>query len=598
VRGSVTAEPGRLGTPALFAIADDTAGILVRLPDGVRGPERGTYVEVTGPLAAPYGQLEVRPAAAGLGALGVGTTQTAVSIGVRDAGESTEGHLVSLAGMVTVAPRRATSGDIAFTIRDDAGGELRVLADASAQVPTTAVRIGDRAVLTGIVGQRASRKGALDGYRLWLRDVRDVVRIASPAPTGSALPGPASGTSPDVPVTISIADARLLDDAAATVEGIVTAGPALLDASGRRIVLEDRTGAIEVLLPQGAAAPRIGDGLRVSGTVGRAYGAVRIRASALAGAQGGSPVPLVLRVAPGPAHEWRLVRVSGTLVDVRRLGERWVAELQVGSARVPVAGLPGAGIPSTAAVEGRAATVTGIVRRPYPTATDRRSAVVPRAPGDLVVGPAEPSRVPVPAGRTAAGPGGPGAPGGSPAGRPDESPRDVDLGEIGEHLGTLVRVGGIVIEVAGDGVVIDDGTATGRVVLRGEAAELLPMLQVGDALNAIGRPERMGDLVVVVDDPAGLHLVGALGEPVAISTVAPSAGAGDPAPDAVRASVRRGFGLDPETAGLGTLAVVAALSVLATLVRRHRARRLLQARIVARLEALAPSRAPGEERPR
>ena len=63
VRAVVTAEAGRLGTERLFAIGDATAGIVVRLPVGESGPARGAMVVVTGVLAAPYGQLEVRPTA-------------------------------------------------------------------------------------------------------------------------------------------------------------------------------------------------------------------------------------------------------------------------------------------------------------------------------------------------------------------------------------------------------------------------------------------------------------------------------------------------------------------------------------------------------
>ena len=49
-----------------------------------------------------------------------------------------------------------------------------------------------------------------------------------------------------------------------------------------------------------------------------------------------------------------------------------------GSLRIAIAGLAGSGIPSTALIEGRQATVTGIVKRAYPTATDQRFSVVPR----------------------------------------------------------------------------------------------------------------------------------------------------------------------------------------------------------------------------
>ena len=39
-----------------------------------------------------------------------------------------------------------------------------------------------------------------------------------------------------------------------------------------------------------------------------------------------------------------------------------------------------------------------------------------------------------------------------------------------------------------DGVRLDDGTATARIVLEGAAAELAALLQPGDALNATGTP--------------------------------------------------------------------------------------------------------------
>ncbi|HWO50210.1 MAG TPA: hypothetical protein VNN23_01325, partial [Ornithinibacter sp.] len=56
--------------------------------------------------------------------------------------------------------------------------------------------------------------------------------------------------------------------------------------------------------------------------------------------------------------------------------------------------------------------------------------------------------------------------------------------------------------------------------------------------------------------------------------------------DALRASLGRGMGLDPASAGAGTLALVAVLSIAVTLARRHRAQRALRQRIVARLEAI------------
>lgn len=585
VRGIVTAEAGRLGLPPLLAIADESGGIVVRLPDGAPPPARGAEVEVRGPLADPYGQLEIRPAVAGWRVVGAATPPNPLAIDAAAVGEALEARLVTLAGTATGAPTRATSGDLSFTVRGEDGTDVRVYADASAGVATSAVRPGDRVVVTGIVGQRASRKGALDGYRIWLRDGRDLV------------PATATGTAGGSAV-LPIGEARLLVDRPAVVEGVVTAGAALLDTSGRRIVIEDATGAIEVLLPTGSAAPAVGTRIRVGGTVGRAYGAPRLRATSVDVTGGGTIAPRALSTAAGTAHEWRLVRVSGTLESVRRLGDRWVAELRIGAVLVPVIGLPGAGIPSTALVEGRVATITGIVRRPYPTAADRRFGVVPRGSVDVALGPAGDAT------SLGAATPGPGATAG--AGNALEATAiDVDLGELDQHLGALVRVGGLVVDVGPEGLLVDDGTARGRIVLEGPAAALIELLAPGDALNAIGRPEYRGDAVVlVVADPAGLQLVGALGEPLPMprldgdATEPPGDATEPPGDGMVGASLARGFTLDPGSAGVGTLGLVIALSVLATGLRRHRARRRIQARILARLGSFVAVSSPpaGAER--
>ena len=73
------------------------------------------------------------------------------------------------------------------------------------------------------------------------------------------------------------------------------------------------------------------------------------------------------------------------MLSVNKLGDRWRAEIAVGKDHVVVVGQPGAGIPGTTMVEGRTATVTGIARRPAPTASDHRFAVTPRFPADVRV---------------------------------------------------------------------------------------------------------------------------------------------------------------------------------------------------------------------
>jgi outer membrane biosynthesis protein TonB len=586
VTGVVTAEGGRLGTPPLIAIQDDSGGIVVRVPDGVPSPSRGRLVQVRGPLSAPYGQLEIRPTSTGLSALGSGTLpQPQPNSGL--VGEAVEGRLVVLNGVVEARPTKATSGDITFFLRCPAGS-VRIVADASSGLTQDSVVPGATYRIVGVAGQRASRNDAPDGYRVWPRDSGDLTKLsapgASPTPGPSASPGATAASDGSV---IAIAEAIRRGEGTVTVEGLVTTAPTLLDATGRRIVIEDRSAGLEVLLSTDTKAPAVGARIRVAGTIGRAYDAPRLKAASVTvTAVGARPLPLDLRAAPTAAHEWRLVRVSGTIADVRKLGDRWRAELAVGSERVVITGLSGAGIPVTALAEGRRATITGIARRPYPGASDRRWSIVPRGPGDLVIGSAG---GPATAGGTAADPSaGPGA-----AASGATSTEDVDLADLADHVGEVVRVGGLVTELQPDGFGLDDGTAIGRVVVTGAAAEYLPLIEPGDALNATGRVTEDGEgFSVLVDDPAGIARVG----DTTAGVLEPAPGGGEAGPGAAAGAIgqrpsRLAGGLlgieGPGAVGLLGMALLSAASLAVTLLRRQRSRRLVAARVAARLAAVA-----------
>jgi hypothetical protein len=371
------------------------------------------------------------------------------------------------------------------------------------------------------------------------------------------------------------------------VEGLLTVDRTLLDGSGRRTVVEDATGAIEAYLPTPDGRLRIGTRVRLTGSVGRAWGAPRLKVTDVRVLGTGTPVARALTGTPTAAVEWRLVRVTGTLVDVHRSGDRWTADLATSArTRLLVSGLAGSGIAASAVVEGRTATVTGIVKRPYPTATDRRFAVVPRRLADLVLG-APAASAPPP---TSPGATGSAASGGLDGGAaPSAGPvgLDVDLRDLAAHLGERVRVGGLVTELRPDGFGLDDGTAIAVVALVDGASTMLGTLEPGAALNATGSAEARGDAtVLVVADAADVELVGAL---VAAGSDPPST-APDTSPDvdrdALRASLGRGMGIDSASVGVGSLALIVTLSVLVTLARRHRAQRLLRRRIVARLDAI------------
>ena len=117
-----------------------------------------------------------------------GRRPAAIALSAGAVGEPNEGRLARVSGTIDGSASKSTSNDLTFSITGTDGATLRILADASAGLDAGLFRKGAGVSLTGIVGQRASRKGALDGYRLWLRDRGDVVITAQPAPTPSATP--------------------------------------------------------------------------------------------------------------------------------------------------------------------------------------------------------------------------------------------------------------------------------------------------------------------------------------------------------------------------------------------------------------------------
>jgi hypothetical protein len=202
VAGIVVAEPGRLGTPALIAIADDTAGIAVRLPSGATGPARGTLVQVSGTLAAPYGQLEIRTESDGVESTGSAALPLPVAVAPDGLDEPDEGRLVTTTGTVAGKPKRSSGGDLTIVLERPGAASIRLLADASSQLSGDAFTVGATYRVVGVVGQRASKKGALDGYRICLRDAADVVVTLGAA--GAATGAPETGV-PETEATGSIA---------------------------------------------------------------------------------------------------------------------------------------------------------------------------------------------------------------------------------------------------------------------------------------------------------------------------------------------------------------------------------------------------------
>jgi hypothetical protein len=361
--------------------------------------------------------------------------------------------------------------------------------------------------------------------------------------------------------------------------------------------VQDATGAIEVTLPSGTAAPQIGARLRISGSKGLAWGAPRIAAAEVQQLPAGASIDaLVLRRAPAERDEWRLVRLSGTVDKVNRIGERWRAEVKLADGTaILVLGQAGSGIPSTAIVAGSRITVTGIVRRPYPTASDRRFGVLPRAVSDVTMTPGGgdqgsaggsggTGRGATNGGATGAG-GDATGPGSAGAAATDVTP-DTDLATIVDLVGTRVRVGGLVVRIGEDGFDLDDGTALAHVVLDGDVHALLVHMHEREAVAATGTVRMVdGSAAIVVDAAGSIVRVGTLGQALPIAEelpTAPPASAGGPVAagngDALAGAL-------PPTSLIALLGLVA-MSVVATMVRRRLLQHRLREALVERLAGL------------
>jgi hypothetical protein len=424
----------------------------------------------------------------------------------------------------------------------------------------------------------------------------------TPTPQPSATPSPIPAASPTpAPSTVSIADA-LARAGSAAVTGVVTAGTTLIDTTGRLVVIQDQSAAVEVRLPAanakglaGLAGRRIVPGMSilVKGSVGHAYGASRITASTVTWlGQVAPPAPLRITAAPGAGLEWRLVVVSGRLDSIHRLGLRWRSELIVGGTRIPIVGLTGAGIGVARLFPGRRVTIVGIVRRAYPTAIDRRFSIEPRSFADVTFGPADPTPTKASGGATGDG-SSLGADFGVGAASSSATPvvpteAMVDLRDLGSLAGRVVQVSGIVTRIEGSTVSLDDGTATGRVVLMGEAIAFLDLVEVGDSLEANGRVSADGaGPLLLVTDPNGVRQAGDPGgDPgSAAASPQPPAGSAGPgggleSPGAPRlepglaesgASASGGPGLSAllQALAMALLGAILALAIAATLVRRR-----------------------------
>ncbi len=530
VEGVVTAESGAIVDLRTVAVQDATGGILVLLP-AREAPilARGDRVTASGKLVSRSGALAVSVSAAAVALVGAEVVPEPRSVASNDLGEAVEGLLVRGFGLVSRVTR-AASGATTLVVTDSAG----TLTVSCWHPCATGIERGVRLQVTGIAGQRWSRSGATDGYRIWPRDGADVVRLTgagdgSNGPVAGSTGDPSAPSPPARAPVVTIAQARARAHSTVTIEATVTTLPGFIDRDARRVVVQDAGGGILLFLPTSGPAVTIGDRVRATGQAGTLTGAPQfVATTATVLGHGAAPAPRPLSAAPASADEWQLVRASGHVLGVRRYGATWRAEIRLaGGAFVAIQGTASSGVPSTALVEGRDATIAGIVRRPSSGTSDQRLAVLPRSSADVALGPA---RSAASGGATShaarngnRGGGSAGPPAGA-AGASTATALDVDLAELDTHVGQLVRVGGLVLAVRIDGITLDDGTAVGDVRLEGDAASILPRIEPGEALNVTGTIERTvgGTAVVVAGDAAAIARVGRLGERVPLVGVSAS----------------------------------------------------------------------------
>jgi hypothetical protein len=494
VAGAITVPVGLVGADNLFAIADSSDGVFVRLSSSVDGVDVGRSIDVVGVLAAPYGQLEVRELEwLQLGAPDAAPTPRAATL--QEIGEGLEGSLVTVEGTIDSA---TTDGGRLILGVGDGQAELRVMADPATGLSKADVARGAQVTLTGILGQRATAVGREDGYRLWLRMRSDLVMVlASPSETASPTPSktPRQAATPTpVPVYRDLATGLAARGRFVDVDATVTAAAGLIDWGGQTIVVDDGTAAVAVVLPEGIASPRVGAGVRVAGKTGSLHSGPRVVATLVEGLGGGAPIPpRQVAVALGPEHEWQLAAVCGRVQRLTRAGSRWRTDLAVDGQTVAVLGEPGAGISPSGMIVGRLAMVTGIVRRS--TSDSSVFQLLPRSAADIVLGPAPASKT---GGATAAGQGsGPGAPGASASA---SSGRVTTVSEIPGHEGTTVTVAGLIVETGPARATLDDGT--GRIRLGGsDASDAISLLEPGDAVEVTGRVARDDEGWLIEVDP-------------------------------------------------------------------------------------------------
>ena len=269
------------------------AGLVVHLPaDSADVRARDARLEVTGKLAAPYGQLEIRPAEADIRVVGTGACPRRCRRRRPVSANRSRAASSPSTGRLDAKPKKASRR------RPHASSSNGTAARRSRSWPTP--RAGSSRLAQGrrdVPGHRRRRPaGDPVGRPRRLPDLAPRCRgrrrgRRGPAPSASparrARRRPATGAPS---ATVSIARALKITRPCRRDRGDRHgAGRPCSTRAGGGSSSRTRSAAIELLLPTGTAAPPVGTRVRAEGRIGVAYGAPRLRVDRARGRRAAGP---------------------------------------------------------------------------------------------------------------------------------------------------------------------------------------------------------------------------------------------------------------------------------------------------------------------
>ena len=512
-------------------LVDESGGLAVLLSDG--SFDRGLRLRVTGTIDDRYAQRTLRAASADVTVLGSAADPTPPAVATGAVGEDVEGRLVRIAGTVLAAPTPLSAG-LAFEV-DDGSGPARLLVGSGTGIDVSSWTAGFVVDAVGVVGQRDSSGTGTTGYRVQPRDAADIRSAGQgPSPSPSTSPGTSATPEPTPEPSqpghiISVAAARQLPKgAAATVRGVVTLAPGLVDPT--TAVLQDPTGAIVLRVGDEAGPVGRGTHVEVRGVRATLAGMETLRVSTPPRSLGTSTEPAPRAVATGAAgesHEAALVLVRGGVVAAPRRSSAGTVSFEIddGSGPLRVAIGSSAGIDGSALSAGTWIEVRGVLGQETTGSLPLRGyRVWPRDAADL--------RVVAPATSGAAS--GSAATGGE-AGSDTVTGHELEsLEALGGAAVTGLPVGATLVlgpwEELGVGGLLWDGTRL--VALHADAAPLVrgtlaggrpPVSVQATGLRVVGQEASTGVPVAAVPDAPGAFVPSGLA-PAAPLTAADAGG--------------------------------------------------------------------------